>query len=250
MSHPSYPNPAIAEALCEIHFRLGPDEPWKASITGEFYKAIQDEFPGMEPAQEIGVQFEFGGSEITHKVLPPRSRMRFSHKARPLLLQLTENILTVNLLPTYPGWDQMRADVLGAWSHALVVMKPERVTRIGLRYINRIPRSSAVEDIGAWLKPTNYIPPGVLQARKGVLARIEAALSDEHRIVVTLAQQPAADGAPFGSVILDIDRLVEKDIPPVVADVEKVIDRLHEEVWAEFSAACGDKLITRLQGRA
>ena len=58
MVHPSYPNPMIAEALCEVHFELQEGAQWKPSLPGELFKGVQDEYPEMEPIQEMGVQFE------------------------------------------------------------------------------------------------------------------------------------------------------------------------------------------------
>jgi hypothetical protein len=36
--HPSYSNPVITEAVCEVQFELSEDNPWKASMFGDFYK--------------------------------------------------------------------------------------------------------------------------------------------------------------------------------------------------------------------
>jgi uncharacterized protein (TIGR04255 family) len=164
-SHPSYPNPAIAEALCELHFALPEGVPWKASLAGDLFKQIQTDFPEMEPGMEIGLQLELSPQRIGHSVLPPRSRMRFKHKQRPLLLQLGPNVFTVNVLPTYPGWDKMRQDVLDAWRQASVVLKPARIKRIGLRYINRISKAKQDEMPGDWFKSSDFVPQGVLASR-------------------------------------------------------------------------------------
>ena len=127
-AHPRYANPTIGEALCELHFALPDDVPWKASLAGELFKQIQNDFPEMEPGLEIGLQFELSPQRIGHSVLPPRQRMRFKHKERPLLLQLGPNVFTVNVLPVYPGWVKMRADVLEAWRQASHVLKPAKLT--------------------------------------------------------------------------------------------------------------------------
>lgn len=35
--HPTYPNPTIVEALCEIHFRFPEGTEWKPTLVGEFF---------------------------------------------------------------------------------------------------------------------------------------------------------------------------------------------------------------------
>jgi uncharacterized protein (TIGR04255 family) len=245
LDHPSYPFPTVAEALCEVHFQLSQGQAWKPSLPGVLFKGIQNEFPEMEPALELGVQLELGPQGVAQKVLPPRQRTRFKHATRPLLLQLGENVFTVNLLPKYPGWDTMREDVLKAWKQAQETLQPAKVTRIGLRYINRIERESQEDRPANWLKPTDYIPPGVLTSEPGFLSRVEARLDNENRIIVTLGFQPEGH---HGAIVLDIDRIVEKELPPDVDALGGEMNRLHEDVWYAFNSAKGEKLERLLVG--
>lgn len=247
--HPSYPNPTIAEALCEIHFRLAPEKPWKPSLVGEFFKAIQAEFPEMEPVQELGLQVEVGAGGVSQRVLPPRSRIRFKHRERPLLLQLIEGTLTVNLLPKYPGWERMRQDIVDAWKKAMETLNAQAIRRIGLRYINRIVRQSESERPSDWLEPTDFIPAGLLRSAHGFLARNEVQLDRENRIIVTLGDQPPDGDAPSGAIVFDIDRIVERDLPTSEEAVFRETDSLHEHVWQEFSKAQGEKLRAFLNQR-
>ena len=56
--HPTYPNPTIQEAVCEIHFRLPDGVEWKPALLGELFKHIQPDFPELEPVTQIGIQFQ------------------------------------------------------------------------------------------------------------------------------------------------------------------------------------------------
>lgn len=99
--------PTIQEALCEIHFRLPEGESWHPALFSRFFRHIQAEFPDMEPVTEAAfhLQLQSGRAEF----VPPRSRMRYKHAARQLLIQLADGILTVNMLPQYAGWRQLQA---------------------------------------------------------------------------------------------------------------------------------------------
>jgi len=241
-AHPSYPNPTIAEALCEIHFRLPTGVSWKPSFVGEFFKAVQPEFPEMEPVQELGFEVELGEGGVSQRMLPPRARIRFKHRARPLLLQLMENVLTVNLLPKYPGWERMRQDILEAWGRAREVLQPRCISRIGLRYINRVIRGAEDERPGVWLRGTASIPAGVLTSATGFLSRVDIRLDTENRRVVTLGDQIAGKDSPFGAIILDIDRIIQRESEPTDEALRRDTDRLHEDVWGEFHGAQGDRM--------
>ena len=83
--HPTYPNPTITEAVCDIHFRLLQGKEWKPSLPGELFKYIQNEYPEMEPVVEIGLQLERGPLGTGTKFAPQRQKVRFKHRTRPLV---------------------------------------------------------------------------------------------------------------------------------------------------------------------
>jgi len=74
--HPGFAHPGIAEALCEVHFQFG-EAGWKPTAFGDFFVALQPDFPELEPVAEMGVQFQLGAGG-----LPPGAR----NNARALAL--------------------------------------------------------------------------------------------------------------------------------------------------------------------
>jgi uncharacterized protein (TIGR04255 family) len=101
--HPTYPNPIIQEAVCEIHFRLPDGVAWKSSLFGELFKRAQPEFPELEPVAQMGLQVQLEPSGVGHTLLPMQHQIRYKHASRNLLLQLSEHTLAVNVMPKYPG---------------------------------------------------------------------------------------------------------------------------------------------------
>lgn len=243
--HPSYRSPTIAEALCEIHFELPSEHKWKPTFPGALFRAIQDEFPEMEPVHEVGVELELSPRGATQKFLPPRQRFKFKHPSKPLVIQLGENVFTVNLLPKYPGWTVMRDHVLRTWEQARGIVSPSKVRRLGLRYINRIKRISHTDRPSNWLKATEYISQGALDSEWGFLSRVEASIDRHNRTIVTLGLQPGDD---YGAIVLDIDRILEKDLPTDRETLGTEMDRLHDDVWQSFNSAKSDKLEHLLNG--
>lgn len=246
-SHPSYPYPTIIEALCELHFRLPEESPWRPSLLGELFRTIQVDFPEMEPATEMGVQLQLSQRGVRQTFLPPRQRMQYKHASRPLLLQLAENIFTVNLLVPYPGWETMRRDILTFWHRAVEVLQASAITRIGLRYINRVDRESPHDRPGSWLKANDYIGPGILRSMPGFLSRAEVHLDVPDRIIVTLGDQPPSSNSPHGAIVLDIDRIVEQEIPPDENAISPELERLHNDIWMVFASAKTEKFDQLLQ---
>jgi uncharacterized protein (TIGR04255 family) len=238
----------IAEALCEVHFDLPIEKPWNASLFGEFYKIVQSEYPEMEPLQGVGLQLEIGPQGLGQRLVPPPQRMRFRHAERPLLLQLDATTLIVNILAPYPGWDTVVGDVMSAWNRLRQVLSPSAITRVGLRYINRIERSSAEERPGEWIRPNEHVASGVLGSSAGFLSRAEVSSSEHDTVIVTLGDQPDESTDGWGAIIFDIDRISQRQLSPREANLRQEVDRLHEEVWQIFASAKSEQLDAVLQG--
>lgn len=248
-THPSFPSPCIAEALCEIRFSAfkQPGGPH----AGEFFKQIQPDFPEVEPIAEVGVQVQMDKEGLGHRLLAPRQRLRFKHREKPLYLQLGSDLLVVNLLATYPGWTQMKAEVLDAWSKAYRVHgQGTAIHGLTLRYINRIERENLAEQTSAWLRPTDVIPAAALRSDPGFLLRLE--VQREGRTAVTLGDEPTPAGS--GSLVLDIERtmnlLMASFTPePDLESLAMTLDHLHNDIWRIFDDARTEKLTALLERR-
>lgn len=249
-NHPSYPHPTIVEALCEIHFRLPPDAPWKPTLPGEFFKRIQKEYPEMEPVQDLTLQMEVGPTGVGQRLVPGRARVRFTHREKKRVLQLAESVFTINLLAPYPGWDAMLPTVLDAWKQVQGVLHAVDVTRVGLRYINRVPFRATGERLGDYLVASDYLPATLLRSARGFLLRLESHLDHENRVIVTVGDQRPDNERAGGAALFDIDRITEQPVPAAGSALRPVLNRLHEEVWEIFSASRGEGLERMLRGEA
>jgi len=242
--HPTYPNPTIREALCEIHFALPEDREWKASFFGDFFAALQPDFSGLEPAEEITWELKSGPNGGLGQTVQPRPRLRYKSATRPLLFQLSPGVLTVNVLPKYPGWGVFRDDIRNAWTKCAAIVGPRSVHRVGLRYIDFIERDSADEKPGAWLKPSDYLPSVVLSSERGFLSRAEIRPDRSRRYIVSLAE---TEGEP-PPIVLDIDCIFEGDLQPDQESILRESDNLHAYQSDVFFACVSERLERRLSG--
>lgn len=248
VGHPSYQNPIVSEALCEIHFRLRQGTDWNSAFFGRLFEELSPDFPDFEPVTQVGLQVLFGPQGMGPAIRAPQPRMRYKHASDKWLVQLSENIFTVNILSIYPGWAQMRADILLAWDKACAVITPADITRIGLRYINRIVRSGSDDAPGEWLNATAYLPQAALESLPGFLSRLEVRFNVHDRLIVTLAETSAKSDTDTSAIVFDIDRIVERDMDIDAQALGKEIDRLHEEVWQVFSASLTQRLDRHMKG--
>jgi uncharacterized protein (TIGR04255 family) len=249
--HPSYPNPQLVEALCEFHLRFPANDPWKPSKPGAFFKAVQDSYPEIEPVTQQGVQLVIGPDNVPQQqLLPPRITFRLKHAEQPLLLQLSEQIFTINALRPYPGWAYVKAELGKVWPLVLEILKPDVVARIGMRYINRIIRRSAGEEPGFWLRACDFIPQALLKSGPGFQLRLQTRVNANGRVVLTIAHDDSDKKEMHGAMIFDIDRIIEGQASPIWNEIDVAVETLHEEIWQIFEVAKGPNLDALLRRQA
>jgi uncharacterized protein (TIGR04255 family) len=140
----------------------------------------------------------------------------------------------------------MRNDMLTLWQRVEDVLQPEAITRIGLRYINHIPKEAEQDGPGGWLKENDYISKGLLRSSQGFLLRLETRLDRENVLIITLGDTRSEGDE---AIVFDIDRVVEREIGPEQGILEQEMNRLHAAVWEVFSSAQGEKLEELLNRR-
>lgn len=236
--HPTYPNPVIAESLCELHVRKdGADDGWPTSMVGDFYQAIQANYPEMEPVTELGVELSATDTGIHQRFVAPRTRFRFRDPDSSFFVHLGAGVLSVNVLAPYPGWEHFRERILSTWQIFRKKSEPSEITRIGLRYINRIPRETSQQPPRDWLQPSDFLAPATLKYSSGFSVRSQVLTDPNRRTIVSLQDLQTEEAGPCGSIVFDIDRITESPLPPEADRLSETLDDLHEDVWNVFQGA-------------
>ena len=249
MPHPSYPNPTIQEALCEIHFAGENETAWLPSKPAPLIDRLRDSYQDFETITEPGYQIAISpDGSLTPTPLQPRLKLKFSMRERPFLLHFTQDQFVINVLRPYPGWSALRSELLRVWPIAKEILRPVAVTRIGMRYINRIPLRTRTEAPGTWLKDSQYVPRALLKSGPGFLARLELQKDGSNRLITTVAHDRTAPVEPFGSLILDIDRISLDRVEIDNDTIGRSIDALHEDIWQVFEETKSDQLEKLLRG--
>jgi len=245
----NYLNPTIAESLCEIHFDCNSSEKQPAEM---FLKALKSELSSDYPSvteQQIK-QFQAAITEMGISVNEDKvttTRLIFKHKERNHMIQFLPNVLTINEVQKYPGWNLFSQDICRGWK-ALTSSLPEVcVKRIGLRYINLIPRRNPLEPLSAWLKSNIYYPTAILNSSSGFSARNEFDIGNNIRLIITLSEP--AQKEKKGGIVFDIDVIVFVDGREMNWSlIKEQLEILHKEIWQVFSTSLSQKYESLLNG--
>jgi uncharacterized protein (TIGR04255 family) len=236
--HPTFPNPTIEEAVCEIRFAHCDTKPWNPSIVGQFFLKVNNDFPNMEPLQTMGVELQVGPRGFGHKIVPTAMKTRFRNGDGSKLISLGDGVVGANILRPYSGWDSMKSHVRYTWNTARELIEPKAIARVGLRYINAIPLRDIEESVSVWLTDNDFLPKSVVQSCRGILFRSDFQFDPKNRMIVQLADASPDERFQKGSIVFDLDRIVEaEDLDTSVSHILDLAEKLHDDVWSAFSSS-------------
>ena len=233
-AHPSYPNDSILEALCELRFERVSDALW-SKAPAELVRKLSDKLPDMEPVTETGLELliDKKTGQPVQRVVQGGVKLRFSNEDKSRLVQVSQDLFSFNVINNYPDWKEMHDSIIVYWETVSKILYVNRVSRIGLRYINVVPFNKGTQKISDWLKPSDYIPPIIKESNHGFSYRIETHPAKDITNIVQIAIRDKQDDK--SELVFDIDSIL---IPKFEHNLSNEITTLHNDnIWEIFKSA-------------
>jgi len=234
-----YRNSPIVEAVCE--FRFPPDSPWDLTIPGLVYERIKGTFPQKRSATAFGFDIRLGQG-LVEQELERNPRMQFLREDGHALVQVGPNLLAVNHLKPYPGWEAFVPMVQQAYAAYVETAPPASIQRIGLRYINRIELPGPRVELEEYLNFYPYLGADLPQDYGEFNVGIQTAfngLRDGLRMVLAGAEAGSVDAVPF---VLDMDYFLAKPGAISMDEAFSWINEAHDRLEQIFEGCISDKL--------
>jgi uncharacterized protein (TIGR04255 family) len=235
-----YPHPPIQEALVELRF--SEDDGWNWTWPGRFWALVKDEYDG-EPRSEqaISVNAHQQARTMTTRAVSGVGRVLLTRTADSGLVALSPLAMSVHILKPYLGWAVFRPRVVSAIEAHQKISPNARVTRIGVRYMNRIVIQGETLDLSDWFTSSPTVPQQVGPSLAGLMSRVETVYDDGARLAITLANVPH-DVAKEHAFFLDLDLWSNPTEPMLLSEeVFKVIELLHDRESKAFEAMITNK---------
>lgn len=236
-----YRNPPIEEALVE--FRLVPAQEWDLTIPGKLHQhpAIKDQYPGKPRTQKVvEAALQAAPQQPPHlTVREGVSRIQLVSEDGRRLISLGTDVLSVNVLHPYEGWEEFRPRIEAALKAYAEVAAAKAVARVGVRYINKIVLAGTELDLGAYFR---FGPPsaeGLPKRMGGFVSRVEYIYDDGAKLLLTYASVEAPAGR--SAFLLDLDAIWEGPEPLTMDKVMRIADDLHDREERAFEATITDK---------
>ena len=191
---------------------------------GALHEKISAEYPIRKErnAMEAGVHFGPGGSV---SMVPPSSRVDgylFTSADGRQIVQARLDGFTANRLKPYRDWGTFRDEARRHWDLYIRQVSPEAVSRIALRYINRIDIPLPFADFKEYVLTTPEVAPGLPQGLATFFMRLVLPLEAFGcvAVITETLEEPKAEAVPY---ILDIDVFSQRHFSPD-----------DEEMWRTF----------------
>ncbi len=237
----SYRTPPVVEALCEIYFAAST---WDDTIPGAFYERVKDKFPRKQQRdiQEAQITLGQGTASASVQRLPPW--MQFVSANSDRMIQVAEDLLVVNQMPPYPHFEDWEQVVYKALTVYREIALPQKVARIGLRYINRIEIPGAQVSMEDYFTIYPQLPQSLGNTHGPFLVRVEVPQTEQgHTVLITFGSpvppQPMEEKQVF---MLDLYDIATLDIPPCEIELKEEIQQAHDNVVMAFEDSITDRL--------
>jgi uncharacterized protein (TIGR04255 family) len=218
------------------------------------YALFGEEFPEMQPLiSNMNLQIFVGPPGVVAPVVQanppaPVGGFRLGNAANNEFVQISGVNFVYQLVgATYPGWPALKQNLLAHWSKVSGEVKPEKLIKVGLRYVNLVAKEPNHTHLRDWLQASADLPPALVASEGHFFSRMETSPSAGNLKLVTVGNQDPGISTEHGAIILDIDRICQEGEIPMESISEK-LELLHDDIWTTFDSAKTPLLYARLRG--
>ena len=232
-------NAPIVEAI--IDFRVIPEPQVSPSLFASLGSSIGKKYSQAESVLSIEARFGIDRGKL---IEPSQSRaeLGWKYQAGTEVAQFRVNGFTFSKIEPYTTWEQVFGEAFRLWTIYVDIVKPKQLTRIAVRYINRM-RAVESRNINEFLVAPPMLPPPIPPLIREFLTRVH--IVDDKRssaAVIVQALEPQIDPNVM-SFLLDIDAYHEDKaaLVPTDHDLPSLFEQLRELKNEIFYASITEK---------
>lgn len=168
------------------------------------HRELLESAPAFQFASSAGFSASFGAGM-------PSGGLRFLSQDEKKVFQARSDGFTLSVLPPYKHWEDFRDEAADLWARYVKARKVSAVTRIGLRYINRLQLPLRDQPIAQFLTLLPAVSTELGECN-GFTQRLQFPQPDLEAVLLltqsTLA--PALEDGQLMPLLLDIDLFRDK----------------------------------------
>ena len=202
-----FPNAPITEALLDIRVKL-PAQTDLAKLA-TFHDAIKQKYPSKQERLAWRGHIEIKTSpvaQVSQSAAGGPDGYSFTSVDGRQVVQARLDGFTFSRLKPYDKWEALRDEARELWQHYIRIASPEAVTRVALRYINRIEIPLPMRDFKDYILTTPEIAPDLPQGLDSFFMRLVIPDPKAQAVaIVTETVEPMDESSKRLPLIFDID---------------------------------------------
>lgn len=233
-----YSKAPITEALIDLQVNL----PSEATLAGlnDLFSSISIEYPNQE-AQLIVQGQVTGGANVSATANQTQIGHVFSTHDRKQIFNARLDGFTFSQLAPYERWEFFRDEAKRLWSIYQDAMKPTAVTRLAVRYINRLDIPLPISDLKNFLRTVPEVSADLPQGLSGYFMQLQLPQEDIGAVVILNQAMIPPPSIEFVSILLDIDVFQDYASPSSDDIFWHHIEKLHSRIDQVFEACITDE---------
>jgi uncharacterized protein (TIGR04255 family) len=235
-----FPNAPITEAVLDIFVRM--PENANLDILEKYHDKIKDRFPDKQERR-----FFKGKVSLFHDkpgfgdASGGIDGYLFKSTKENKVVQSRKDGFTFNKLKPYEKWALFKPEAKEFWDLYLNLVKPERINKLGLRYINRIELPLPFDDFKEYILTRPEIAPNLPQNINHFLLRIvisKPEIKAVSIVILTIEEPTKENKLPL---IIDISVVHESNYSVENPNIWDIFENLREFKNEVFFNSITDK---------
>jgi uncharacterized protein (TIGR04255 family) len=222
-----FPNPPIVEAMFDIRVTL-PSES-NLEVLLKFHDLIKNTFPTKKDRHALsgGFQFKVGTIPEVKSFADKVDGFLFHSADGKKIVQARLDGFTFNRLKPYSNWEDFSGEAKFLWSKYIEIAKPRNVTRLALRYINRIELPLPFSNFKEYILTIPEIGPNIPNELFSLFAKLTIPNEkiNAMAIVTEAMENQERNILPF---VFDIDVFRNINLAPTDPRIESIMNELRE----------------------
>ena len=239
---PHLPKAPISEALVDIRVVLPPAT--DIDHLKPFRDKVRDRYPTCRERHQWRGQLEFKAAEapLVHAPSGHPDGYLLTSGDGCQVVQARLDGFTFSRLKPYQTWELLRDSARPLWEYYRQLAKPESVTRIAVRYINRLELPIPFKDFREWLLTVPEVAPNLPQGLAGFFFRLNIPFEEPHGFVNLTQALEAGDYARHAPLIFDIDTFRPVELDPGDEEIWRQLEELRVIKNRVFFESITDRL--------
>ncbi len=234
-----YPKAPITEAIIDLRVEFAEDI--DAATLKRVGDSVLADYPQQEELFEATGQFDvrpgIGTSTSVHQ---HSAGYKASSADKKQILQSRRNGFTFSRLAPYDRWETFRNEARRLWKVYRETTAPSLISRLALRYVNRIDIPYQNVDLKDYFRTSPEIAPELPQELAGFFMQLQLPCPElnAYALLNQTTVPPAREGVV--SVVLDVDLFRTQEPPQDEQAVWDYFETLHRGKNEVFEACITD----------